>query len=203
MRIEFDSYLWGEGVDNSDFDPFLKQVGTGEDGGDEFLTKLVLEGDYAELREVVAKWLRRVAQQAWSVGGDDTYYDYYPDKFYMAGQMVDELGLTAEMRFTEDFAIAVRYDVEGQLDGLGLTSSQDDAELRWMNVMSNPILMKAHLLRDGIQGISGYWLSNLSGRRLDVALSRNKQWENLGGPADLAPYRERELEHFKRGDENA
>lgn len=42
-------------------------------------------------------WLEEVVNQADSVGGDDSYFDYYPDYFSVADQLASALGLEAEV----------------------------------------------------------------------------------------------------------
>jgi hypothetical protein len=80
---------------------------------------LVLRGSYEKVRAHVANWLKEVAEDAVGVGGDDSYFDYYPDNFYVAGQLCDVLDLREELKAATMRAVELRYhddteDVLGQ-----------------------------------------------------------------------------------------
>jgi len=147
-------------------------------------------------------WTRLVAQDAWEVGGDDTYYDYYPGNFDAARAIAKAVPETrAAVRFMEDFAIAVRYGVAGILDGLGITNDEDEAIRRWSSIMGQKLFVNAHAVADDMAALGGFWMNNHSTtakwKKIDSALARNRHAKLMGLSKDLLPYSEKWLDYFR------
>lgn len=75
---------------------------------------MLIRGTVENVKKNVSKWLNAYAEDAAGVGGDDSYFDYYPDGFYVAHQLCPHLGLDTELRWATERAVELRYadDVE-------------------------------------------------------------------------------------------
>lgn len=80
---------WNEKQGDIEFPVFDNTVGETREGID---VNLWYAWDEATATPKFEEWLRKVVDEAGSVGGDDSYFDYYPDQFYIADQVGEALG---------------------------------------------------------------------------------------------------------------
>lgn len=125
MEIRFKSYQVGENsvgwlpgfrLDDGAIDPNSEDdlgLAEQEDSGG---TPCVISAESQELMaRAVSGWLWNVGQQAVYVSGDDDYYDYYPDNFYVADQIVEAIGLEwlkDHLVRVRELAVNLRYNEE-------------------------------------------------------------------------------------------
>ena len=175
---------------------------------DEFIHILTFK-DEAVFTKKFEKWLDRVAQAAWSVSGDDDYFDYYPGNFDAARAIVEQMPnhptIQSAVEFAENFAIAVRYGVSGMMDGL-LQMGEDEALARYGYIMGKKIFNAAHEFADQIAATGGYYFTQYpynqkkfqGTTRGELAKGRNKGAELRGIPKNLVPYSKKELDYFRK-----
>lgn len=148
------------------------------------------------------QWLRQVAQEAWGVGGDDSFYDYYPDNFYVAHQIAKQFksNLRSHVEWAEDFAIAVRYSYSGMGDGLNIQPHAGHLD-RFSEIMGRLEFVKAHEFSDQMAIMGGYWMG-IHTTKSQWTISKKMQelndlWVQGGGDKDLVPYPERVIRSMK------
>lgn len=177
-----------------------------EDTSQEYIHTLEFKDEEVFIEKFI-KWSRKVAQAAWSVGGDDTYFDYYPGNFDAAREIARQFPpIENEVEFMENFAIAVRYGVAGMMDGLNITLDEDEALRRYGSLMGQKLYEAVHTHMDEMQQFGGYWIHRhdyepKQFKYLDIAKWRNQDAIRRGIPKDLVPYTKKELAYFKRKDQ--
>ena len=62
-----------------------------------------------KFKDQFRSWMRQVADEAASVGGDDAYFDYYPDNWEVALQIAKALGMKEDYTKYRDIAYNLRY----------------------------------------------------------------------------------------------
>jgi hypothetical protein len=100
--------LQNAGVPAKDFDRVVEEaIGEGKD------VTLFEFNSEAEFRVKVSDWITRVKQSADGVGGDDDFYDYYPENFTVMQEINERFGGFDELiEEAKNYAIAVRYTDE-------------------------------------------------------------------------------------------
>ena len=175
----------------------------GEDDDSDDYTHTIIFKSQAKFIKDFTTWTRRVAQDAWEVGGDDTYYDYYPGNFDAARGIAEAVPEVEEaVRFMEDFAIAVRYGIAGMDDGLSITRDEDEQLARWSTIMGQKLFAYAHLVTDEMSLMGGFFFNrhstNPKWKKIDSAKARNRAATAMGLPKDLLPYNQTWLDYFAK-----
>lgn len=105
LRLAYQAALQGY-----DVQPRENPVG-GEDGGGG-MSVYIVQGPTRTVRKYAHQFLDMVADDAKDVGGDDDYFDYYPDRVYCALQLAIPLGLEDEYKEAYDEIMKHYKDLE-------------------------------------------------------------------------------------------